>query len=494
MSIETYGSVFVDQLFGLANMLVLPFWAAMILLPTWRGTRVLVGPPLVVALLAGLYAVLIAPRLPDVLPVLLQPRLEDVASLLGTPEGATIAWVHFLAFDLFVGRWAYLDSRVRGISAWVMGPVLALVLLVGPLGLLGYLGVRGLHGRAPMARLSPRPLLRALLSINRPLTLVGMLGVATLGATLVGLLVDPRVVTGAPAWLKPAKFALSGSIYAFTFVWLLGFVRGHRRLVAVLANGTAFVLVVEVGIIIAQVVRGTTSHFNYSTPLDAALFGTMAALIVGLWLLALVAAVLLIRQRIPDTVFAWSLRLALPIALGGMAVAFFMPQPTPEQRAALAAGAADAGKIIGAHSVGVPDGGPGLPIVGWSTVGGDLRVAHFVGLHALQVLPVVGWWLSRLGSSRLGTGHRTALVWTAGLTYLGVVLLFTWQALRAQSVIAPDGLTVAAFGALLGSALISIGIILAHARRLPSVVRQQRVPTLRVVGADPRAHVRPVAE
>jgi hypothetical protein len=111
---------------------------------------------------------------------------------------------------------------------------------------------------------------------------------------------------------------------------------------------------------------------------------------------------------------------------------------------------------IGAHSVGVADGGPGLPIVGWSTVGGDLRVAHFFGLHAMQVLPFIGWLLSRRPS--LGARHRLLLVWSSGLAYLGLVLVLTWQALRGQSLIAPDAATLAAFGVLLGSICLGYGV------------------------------------
>jgi hypothetical protein len=217
-------------------------------------------------------------------------------------------------------------------------------------------------------------------------------------------------------------------------------------------------------------VRGTTSHFNFSTPLDAALIEIMAALIVGLWLLAAVAAGLLLRQRQLDAPFAWSLRLGLLIALVGMALAFLMPQPTSEQRAALAAGAPDTSTIIGAHSVGVPDGGPGLPIVGWSTLGGDLRVPHFFGLHALQVLPFIGWWLSRGRQARLGSSaHRSALIWTAGLGYFGLVLVLTWQALRGQSVIAPDLATLTGYAILVGMVLTSVGVIVVHARARRSV-------------------------
>ena len=67
--------------------------------------------------------------------------------MLGTPEGATVAWVHFLAFDLFVGRWVYLDARARGVSPWATSPLLFATLMVGPVGLLGYLAVRGWVGR-----------------------------------------------------------------------------------------------------------------------------------------------------------------------------------------------------------------------------------------------------------------------------------------------------------------------------------------------------------
>ncbi len=297
--------------------------------------------------------------------------------------------------------------------------------------------------------------MRQLLKVNQALTLVGVLMLATLLGTFVGLLVDPRVITGAPAWLKPAKFALSSGIYAFTFVWLLGFVRGHPRLVAVSANSVAAALVIEVAIISLQVIRGTTSHFNYTTPLDAALFTTMALVIVVLWLMSGLAAGLLIFQRLPDAAFAWSLRFGLLIALMGMAVAFFMPQPTPDQLAALRAGAA--ATTIGAHSVGVADGGPGLPIVGWSTVGGDLRVAHFFGLHALQVLPLIGWLLARRPS--LGARERLLLVWTGGVAYLALVAILTWQALRGQSVIAPDAATVTALGILLSLVAVAVGAI-----------------------------------
>lgn len=131
-----------DLLFALSNILVLPFWLLMIAAPGWGLTRRIVASPWIAAAPAVLYVTLVAPQLLDLLVSLANPQLAAIAALLGTPLGATIAWVHFLTFDLFVGRWAYLDARERGLSAWIVSPLLALILLLGPLGFLLYLLAR----------------------------------------------------------------------------------------------------------------------------------------------------------------------------------------------------------------------------------------------------------------------------------------------------------------------------------------------------------------
>lgn len=303
-----------------------------------------------------------------------------------------------------------------------------------------------------------RRLLQRGLVTNRPLVILGGVMLITFLATLVGLLVDHRVITGAPAWLKPAKFAISVSVYCFTFVWLLGFVENHPRLVRLAGNVTVVGLLVEMVVIIAQAARGTTSHFNLATPLDSFLWFTMGAFIVVVWTMNLLLAILLVRQRIPDQAFAWSLRLGVLLSSIGMAAAFFMTTPTPEQAASMARGSHP--HIVGAHSVGVADGGSGLPVLGWSTAGGDLRVAHFFGLHALQLLPFIGWFLTRRRgvAAGLAASDRIALVWTAGLAYLGLVVGLAWQALRGQSVVHPDGKTLAAAAALAAGVATSLVI------------------------------------
>ena len=138
-------------LFDASFLLVAPFWLLMIALPGWRVTRWVIASPWIAAPAAALYLALVAPGLAGVLAVVSSPALEAIAPMLGTPEGATVAWVHFLAFDLFVGRWVYLDARKRGVSAWVSSPLLFATLMVGPAGLLAYLAVRGWSGRTPVA-------------------------------------------------------------------------------------------------------------------------------------------------------------------------------------------------------------------------------------------------------------------------------------------------------------------------------------------------------
>jgi len=308
-------------------------------------------------------------------------------------------------------------------------------------------------------------LLRRALAANPALTILAATMLITFVATLLGIFVDHRVITGAPAWLKPAKFAISVSIYCFTFVWMLGFVENRPRLVRLVANVTAGSLIVEMAVIVTQAARGTTSHFNQTTTLNTALWFTMGAFIVLVWMMNLLLAIMLLLQRMRDRALAWSLRLGLLISAIGMATAFFMVTPTPEQAPRIVGRYGP--RIVGAHSVGVRDGGPGLPVLGWSTVGGDLRVAHFVGLHALQVLPFLGWLLTRQKGlvALLNTSDRLVLVWSAGLAYLGLVLLLTWQALRGQSVVHPDTKTLAAASSMAAAFAISVLITVLRLRK-----------------------------
>ncbi|WP_425145433.1 hypothetical protein [Deinococcus sp.] len=288
-------------------------------------------------------------------------------------------------------------------------------------------------------------LLAPLWLVSRPLVVVGLGALALLLACSLGLMLDHRTITGMPAWDKPFKFAVSSTLYCLTLVWMLGLVQGRAiRLARLAANLTALGFVVELVVIVVQVLRGTTSHFNLGTPLDAALYSSMGGFVLVIWLMNLLTAVLLAFQPLQNRALALSVRLALALTLLGGSVGALMTLPTAAQTQGLGKAAPT---VIGAHTVGAPDGGPGLPFLGWSTVHGDLRVAHFAGLHALQVMPLVYLLLRR---RRAWTrGQRLGLIWTAAGAYLGLIGLLLWQALRGQSVVAPDGPTLLALGLLL---------------------------------------------
>jgi hypothetical protein len=297
---------------------------------------------------------------------------------------------------------------------------------------------------------------------NPPLAALVLGMLVLLVVSLLGLVVDSRIITGAPAWMKPLKFAVSIAIYGGTLLWLLTFIPDRPRLVKALSWGLALGFAFEMVLIAMQAARGTTSHFNEATAFDAAVWRVMGATIVVMWLLNAVVALLLARRRFASPPIVWGVRLGLVVALAGMAVAFLMAQPTPAQEAL--ADATGASPIVGAHAVGVADGGPGLPVVGWSTTGGDLRVGHFVGLHALQGLPLIGLTLVRFGPTWLSLRDRSRLVAIAAAVWIGVTALLTWQALRGQSLIAPDMLTLAGFGGFFAVIAVAAAAVIAWGR------------------------------
>ncbi|WFF05369.1 hypothetical protein O7622_20185 [Micromonospora sp. WMMD1076] len=296
---------------------------------------------------------------------------------------------------------------------------------------------------------------------HRPLMLlVSAMAVLTVVAA-VGVVADPRVLTGAPIWLKPLKFAISFVLYGVTLAWMLSLLPRRSRAAERAATVIVAMSVLEMVVIVGQVLRGTTSHFNGTTTLNAVLFDVMGVAITVLFAAQFVLAVVLARRSLPDRAGGYAVRLGLAVSLLGMLVAFPMVAQRP---AGAAAG------ISGAHSVGVPDGGPGLPLLGWSTTGGDLRVGHFVGMHALQALPLLAILLDRFLGGRLDELTRARLVLVGGAAYAGLTLLVTGQALRGQPLVAPDALTLAAAGVLVAATATATALVLARRRRRTGVV------------------------
>ena len=281
--------------------------------------------------------------------------------------------------------------------------------------------------------------LKTLWRTDRRLTFVGLFMIVLLGVSGIGLLVDPREITGAPAWLKPAKFAASIAIYTLTLAWVFTYLPEWARTRKTVSWITTVVMMVEIAIIDVQAWRGTTSHFNVGTLVDGVLFSIMGLAIVLQTFSTITVAVALWRQNFADRAMGWALRLGMTITIVGALTGGLMTRPTSAQLESARAG--HRMTVSGAHTVGAPDGGPGLPGTGWSTEHGDLRIAHFVGLHALQVLPLLVVVFARRAWNE---SNQVRVVWTLSASYASLFGLLLWQAFRGQSIIAPDGIMLAA--------------------------------------------------
>ncbi len=287
---------------------------------------------------------------------------------------------------------------------------------------------------------------------NRPLLVLTAATIALALVAGVGILADSRILTGVPVWLKPFKFAVSFAIYAGTLAWLLRVLPRRSRPAEWAVVAIVAVSVLELGVITFQAARGRLSHYNQATPLDATLWSLMGTAIMVLFLATLALGIVALRQRVADRSVTYAIRLGLGLALFGMLLAFPMTMQQTGDPA-----------IVGAHSVGVADGGPGMPLTGWSLTGGDLRIGHFVGLHGLQALPLLAFLLIRYG--RLAEAARARLVLVAGFAYGVLTSLLTWQALRGQPLLKPDALTMLAVAALAAATTAAVVLVLRRTRR-----------------------------
>jgi len=184
-------------------------------------------------------------------------------------------------------------------------------------------------------------------------------------------------ILGVNRWLKPFKFYASVGIMSLTMAWLFYFVNNKKAV----RNCSIFIVVAmffENSLIIMQAIRGTQSHFNVSEAFNGAVFSLMGIFIVIFTITCIIVCVLFFRQReftIPRA-YVWGIRLGLLFFIifsleGGLMLSILR------------------------HTVGGPDGGPGLPLINWSSEHGDLRIAHFLGIHSLQVLPLLGYYVAK---------------------------------------------------------------------------------------------------
>lgn len=250
---------------------------------------------------------------------------------------------------------------------------------------------------------------------QRTLTYYGLvlllLALVTAGAQLF----DTRLLNGANVWVKPTKFFVSVGVFALTAAWFFGYVRPERRrsrpmraIVALIVLAGTF----ELAWISWQASQGLASHFNNSTPFYAIMYGFMglfAVILVGTTLpLAWEIARRPARGLQPPFVAAVVIGLLLTFILGGGLGGYMSSQP---------------GHAVGAE-------GSRLPLFGWNRIGGDLRVAHFLGIHAEQALPLMAWMARDLAAPT-----RWTVALGGGVAYALLTLAVFFQAVAGQPLI-----------------------------------------------------------
>ena len=202
-------------------------------------------------------------------------------------------------------------------------------------------------------------------------------GLVCLGLGLLFFILSKTTTTqvyGVNAWLKPFKFALSTFLFAWAMAWYCHYLEGFNQ---PLFNWSVILLLgFEIVYIAIMASKGETSHYNTSSPLYASLFSTMALAATLVTLYTAFVGFQFFTQSFPQLppYYLWAIRLSILIFVVFSFEGFAM------------------GSRL-SHTVGAVNDNSNLWILGWSKTVGDLRVSHFIGMHALQVLPVLSFYL-----------------------------------------------------------------------------------------------------
>jgi len=202
-------------------------------------------------------------------------------------------------------------------------------------------------------------------------------------------------VLGISAFIKPMKFYISSVIYTFTMAWILYYLN-DSKIVSAFSWTLVVTLTFENIYISYKAFIGQQSHFNISTSFNSAMFSLMAVAITIITLFTAYIAVVFFTKEFPalSNSYLWGIRLGLVLFVVFAFEGFMM-----------------GAKL--SHTVGAPDGGAGLPVTNWSKQNGDLRIAHFLGMHALQILPLIGYYLTNNAKITISMGVLYFLVTTA---------------------------------------------------------------------------------
>lgn len=185
------------------------------------------------------------------------------------------------------------------------------------------------------------------------------------------------------AWYKPFKFAFSTFLFAWAMAWYCFYLPEFN---IQLFNWTVIILLgFEIFYIALQASKGQLSHYNISTPIYAALYSMMAIAATLVTIYTTYVGLLFFTNEFPTlpSYYVWAIRLAIAIFVIFSFEGFAM------------------GSRLN-HSVGALNDNSNWFIVGWSKTVGDLRVSHFIGMHALQVLPLLSYYIFKNTKATIG--------------------------------------------------------------------------------------------
>ena len=233
---------------------------------------------------------------------------------------------------------------------------------------------------------------------------------AVLLACLVAMAFDPRTINGVSVWVKPAKFAASFVVWLWTLAWAWGVLAPAARegwtarIVLWVTLGTGWF---EVLWIAFRAALGQPSHFA-DDALGGAMYGLMGLAAVLLVAMAALLGLLVLWRPDPAQPRAWRVAVGLGLVLGGVLGGF--------TGASISANATP-------HVGGTAGDANALPPFFWSRDGGDLRVAHFLAVHAMQALPLLALAGAGIAVVWLGAAGWTAISLGAWLLARGGVPL-----------------------------------------------------------------------
>jgi hypothetical protein len=217
-------------------------------------------------------------------------------------------------------------------------------------------------------------------------------------------------VLGINAVIKPIKFALSIWILSWSMAFILNYVNDKRN-VKIYSGVAVVCLGFEQVAITFQAMRGQLSHFNKSDAFGIILYSMMGIFILTVTLWTAYITYIFIKQK----EYKLHSTIVLSIKFGLIYFVIF---------------SLFGGYMSGlqGHTVGAVDGGAGVPFLNWSTAFGDLRVAHFFGMHSLQLVPLVGI----VASKYFGEKSSIRLVWIFSMLYFVFIFIVTIQAMYAM--------------------------------------------------------------